>query len=160
MAPNEDCTNVWHHFVVILGYSCLKSTTQSGQVSFWCVCDVVVGSCLFFLSLSSVTWQSGWLSHMPWGRVTKLTLGTGRVLEDQTWSCGLCMISLYSLSFGYPCKTLNTDKLPRDHSGGFACYSPLNANCLYCTLLPFSETYHTFLDWFSNFQAASGFHWF
>lgn len=146
MAQNEDCTNVWRHFVVMPGYSwegllSLKSTTQSGFF-LMCVCDVVVGSCLFFLSLSSVTWQTGWLSHMPWGRVTKLTLGTGRFLEDQTWSCGHCTIrlglSLDSLSFGYPCKTLNnlnTWKLLSNHSGGFACFSPLNANCLYCTLL-------------------------
>lgn len=146
MAQNEDCTNIWRHFVVILCYSCegaltLESTTQSGYfLMSVCVCDVVVGSCLFFLSLSSVTWHTGWLSHMPWGRVTKLTLGTGRFLEGQTWSCGYSMIrswlSLDSLSFRYiPHKTLNTWKRDQSHSGSFACFSPLNANCLYCTLL-------------------------
>lgn len=126
--------------IVVRGHWLLRAPPK--VVTFWwvCVCDVVVGSCLFFLSLSSVTWHTGWLSHMPWGRVTKLTLGTGRFLEGQTWSCGYSMIrswlSLDSLSFRYiPHKTLNTWKRDQSHTGSFACFSPLNANCLYCTLL-------------------------
>lgn len=106
-----------------------KSTNTKWSGSYWmCVCDIVVGSCLFFLSLSSVIWQTGWLSHMPWERVTKVTLGTGRhiVMYHQVRSLYLFFI---------PETLTDTEMLLRDHSGGLS--KPIQLRTDHITFLIF-----------------------